>query len=93
MPIFVYRAVTENGTIVRNKVEDINRKNLIKKLKSNNLTPINIVQVNRIVKKSKQKQKKNINEVNGRLDTNSYINKEDGQRKSFWQRRKSNPRR
>ena len=58
MPIFVYRAVTENGTIVRNKVEDINRKNLIKKLKSNNLTPINIVQVNRIVAKSKQKQKR-----------------------------------
>ena len=51
MPIFVYRAVTEKGTIVRNKVEDINRKNLIKKLKRNNLTPINIVQVNRIVAK------------------------------------------
>ena len=36
MPIFVYRAVTEDGTIVRNKVEDINRKNLIKKLKTTN---------------------------------------------------------
>ena len=58
MPIFVYRAVTNNGTIVRNKVEDINRKSLIKKLKRNNLTPINIVQVNRIVSKRTQKQKR-----------------------------------
>lgn len=63
MPIFVYRAVTEKGTIVRNRVEDISRKSLIKKLKANNLTPINIVQVSRIVAKSKQKQKRNVNDV------------------------------
>lgn len=77
MPIFVYRAVTNNGTIVRNKVEDINRKSLIKKLKRNNLTPINIVQVNRIVSKRTQKQKRNINDVNDivkNVDTESYIN-------------------
>lgn len=86
MPIFVYRAVTEKGTIVRNKVEEINRKILIKKLKSNNLTPINIVQVNRIVTKSKQKQKKNISEVNGIIDTESYINKSEVPKKSFWQK-------
>ena len=87
MPIFVYRAVTENGAIVRNKVEDINRKNLIKKLKSNNLTPINIVQVNRIVAKSKQKPKKNINDVNEIINNaSSYIDKEERNRKSFWQK-------
>ena len=63
MPTFVYRAVTKNGTIVRNRVEDINRKSLIKKLKNNDLMPINIVQVNKIISKSKQKQKKNINNV------------------------------
>ena len=77
MPIFVYRAVTNNGTIVRNKVEDINRKSLIRKLKRNNLTPINIVQVNRIVSKRTQKQKRNINDVNDivkDVDTESYIN-------------------
>ena len=77
MPIFVYRAVTNNGTIVRNKVEDINRKSLIRKLKRNNLTPINIVQVNRIVSKRTQKQKRNINDVNDivkNVDTESYIN-------------------
>ena len=36
MPTFVYRAVTQNGDIVKNRVEDINRKNLIRKLKKNN---------------------------------------------------------
>ena len=60
MPIFVYRAVTKNGTIIRNRVEDISRKSLIAKLKRNDLTPINIVQVNRIISKSKQRQKKNV---------------------------------
>ena len=31
MPSFVYRAVTDNGKIVRNRVEEISRKALIKK--------------------------------------------------------------
>lgn len=87
MPIFVYRAVTEKGTIVRNKVEDISRKSLIKKLKSNNLTPINIVQVHRIVSKSKQKQKRNINDVSNIIEgTNieDYINNSNqGEKKSL----------
>lgn len=77
MPIFVYRAVTEKGTIVRNKVEDINRKSLIKKLKRNNLTPISIVQVHRIISKSKQKQKRNVSDVTNIIEgTNveDYIN-------------------
>ena len=71
MPIFVYRAVTDKGVIVRNKVEDLNRKSLIKKLKRNNLTPISIVQVNRIVAKSKQKQKRNVNDVSSMVDNTS----------------------
>jgi len=88
MPIFVYRAITENGTIVRNKVEDINRRVLIKKLKNNNLTPINIVQVNKIVTNSKQKQKRNVNDVNEIIQNAGYINKDrvEGERKSFLQR-------
>ena len=76
MPIFVYRAVTDKGTIVRNKVEEINRKSLIKKLKRNNLTPINIVQVNRVISKSKQKQKRNINDVNDIIQNASIYNNE-----------------
>ena len=76
MPNFVYRAVTDKGKIVRNKVDEISRKSLIKKLRRNNLTPINIVQLksrtfNR--KKSKVKQKKNISDVNDIIqDANVY---------------------
>ena len=61
MPTFVYRAVTDKGVIVRNRVEEVNRKSLIRKLERNNLMPINIVKVNNrlsITPKTKQKRKK-----------------------------------
>ena len=45
MPEYIYRAVTSKGQIVRNRVEDVNRNTLIKKLKNNDLLPISIVQV------------------------------------------------
>lgn len=90
MPIFVYRAVTDKGTIVRNKVEDISRKSLIRKLKSNNLTPINIVQVHRIVSKSKQKQKRNVNDVTNIIEganAEYYINNSNqGEKQSLLKR-------
>lgn len=73
MPTFVYRAVSENGTIVRNRVEDISRKSLIRKLKRNNFMPINIVQVNNISFKHNKKQKKNINNVSGVIENISYL--------------------
>lgn len=87
MPTFVYRAVTENGTIVRNRVEDINKKTLIKKLKSHKLMPISVVQVNRAIFKSKKKQKKNVQNVNEMIQNAQLIN--DGmpkEKKSLLQR-------
>ena len=90
MPIFVYRAVTDKGTIVRNKVEDISRKSLIRKLKSTNLTPSNIVQVHRIVSKSKQKQKRNVNDVTNIIEganAEYYINNSNqGEKQSLLKR-------
>lgn len=78
MPSFKYRAVTENGSIVQNRVEEVNRKALIKKLRRNNLTPINIVQVgNKLITKPKQKQKRNVSDVTDILqgtDIQEYIN-------------------
>ena len=53
MPEYIYRAVTEKGQIVRNRVEDVNRNTLIKKLKNNNLLPISITQVGYKSKKTK----------------------------------------
>lgn len=87
MPTFVYRAVTEQGTIVRNRVEDINKKMLIRKLKNNNLMPISVVQVNKLVLKSKKKQKKNINDVSEIIESTSYLNNDvRPERKTFIQR-------
>ena len=57
MPEYVYRAVTDKGQIVRNKVEDSSKQNLIKKLKNNGLIPIQVVQVG-YMSKSKEKRKK-----------------------------------
>ena len=45
MPEYVYRAVDENGIVVKNKVQDKSKQNLIKKLKVNGLMPINVTQV------------------------------------------------
>lgn len=53
MPEYIYRAVTSKGQIVRNRVEDVNRNTLIKKLKNNDLLPISIVQVGYRGKKTK----------------------------------------
>lgn len=82
MPTFVYRAVNQNGNIIRSRVEDINRKSLIKKLKRNNLMPINIVQVNKIITKNNQKQKRNINAIDEIIENSIYIN--DRNKKSFF---------
>ena len=53
MPEYIYRAVTSKGQIVRNRVEDVNRNILIKKLKNNGLLPISITQVANNSKKKK----------------------------------------
>ncbi len=53
MPEYIYRAVTSKGQIVRNRVEDMNKNSLIKKLKNNNLLPISIVQVSYKSKRNK----------------------------------------
>lgn len=62
MPEYIYRAVTEKGQIVRNRVEDVNRNTLIKKLKNNNLLPISITQVGYKSRKTKI-NKRNIMDI------------------------------
>ena len=62
MPEYIYRAVTSKGQIVRNRVEDVNRNTLIKKLKSNDLLPISIVQV-RYHSNKKKVNRKNMMDI------------------------------
>ena len=81
MATFNYRAITENGKIVTNKVEEGNRITLIKKLKSNGLQPISIVQRN--AKKTKSvRKKRNINNVQNVLEkVNTTVAINDNRRK------------
>lgn len=63
MPTYMYRAMTRQGQIVRNKVESNSRQSLIKTLKSNDLLPITIEQLAYRNKKAQQKRKKNITDI------------------------------
>ena len=62
MPEYVYKAVDENGIIVKNRVQDKSKQNLIKKLKLNGLMPINVTQVS-FGKYNKVGMKKNISNI------------------------------
>ncbi len=58
MPEYVYRAITKEGVIVRNRVDSPSKQTLIKRLKAGELLPINIVQVGYgLVKKESSKEK------------------------------------
>lgn len=46
MPIFIYKAATKNGQVVTNRVEEINRFILLRRLKNNDLLPISVTQIN-----------------------------------------------
>ena len=58
MPIYRYRAMTANGMIVTNTIEENNKYLAIKKLKRNNLIPINVDKTLQR-KKSKRTVRKN----------------------------------
>ena len=45
MPEYVYKAITKEGVIVRNRADSSSKQNLIKRLKAGDLTPIAVVQV------------------------------------------------
>ena len=81
MATFNYRALTEDGRIVTNKVEEGNRITLVKKLKSNGLQPISVVQKNTRKTKSVRK-KRNINNVQNVLEkVNTTVAINDNRRK------------
>ena len=72
MPEYVYRAVTDKGLIVKNKVEDSSKQSLIRRLKHNGLMPIQVVQVGYKSKKNKKTKKKY--KQYGRYHENSKLN-------------------
>lgn len=58
MPVYIYKGVTDRGLIIRNKVEEVSRNSLIKRLKDNNIMPIEVIQVQ--FQGKQKKQKKNV---------------------------------
>lgn len=69
MPIYIYRAVTKSGQIVRNRVEESNKFVLLKRLKKNELLPINIVQINNKLNKNVLRNRKNVETSDSILKT------------------------
>ena len=63
MPEYVYRAITKDGVIVRNRADSSSKQNLIKKLKEGNLTPINVVQVGYKNRSNRVAPKKNVTDI------------------------------
>ena len=62
MPVYVYRAVTRTGQVVKNKVEEASKQNLIRSLKENDLYPIDIIQT-AYKAKQRRKTKKNVEDI------------------------------
>lgn len=73
MPEYVYRAVTDKGLVVKNRVEDASKQSLIRRLKHNGLMPIQVVQVGYKSKKNK-KNKRNINSMEDIMKTANSTN-------------------
>lgn len=71
MPLYIYKAATRNGQVVSNRVEELNRFVLLKKLKNNGLMPIAVTQIRMSAKASKavKKQRKNIETSDSALKT------------------------
>lgn len=57
MPTYMYKAMTKQGQMVKNKMNEINKINCIKKLRRNDLIPISVVQTIRLGRKEKKKPK------------------------------------
>ncbi len=86
MPIYRYRAITNGGLIVTNTIEESNKYLAIKKLKRNNLVPIDVQKSLRRTK-SKRNVRKNtagIEEVLKNVDTaNLLVNRQNTKQTYF----------
>ncbi len=64
MAVYIYKAMTKSGMIVRNRVESPTKQNLVKILKNNGMLPISIDKMPYGQKKQKVKKKKNVADMN-----------------------------
>ena len=79
MPVYIYKAATSTGMVVKNRVEAGSKQGLIRILKNNDLMPISIEQVSYGSKRKKVK-KRNIKDLEGiitNVNTTRIKNKKD----------------
>ncbi len=84
MPLYVYRAMTEDGHVVRNRVEDTNKHSLIKKIKRNGLLPISVTELKGRQNRTK-KNKRNVKDIDSmmkNLNTGNILNRQKNKKKS-----------
>lgn len=89
MAVYRYRALTPNGVIVSNRIEENNRSAVIKKLKRNNLTPISIQEQIAITKKPVKTNKRNIKDIEDimkNVNTSSIIKNREKNRETYIQK-------
>ena len=86
MPTYRYRAVTENGIVVTNVIEEGSKYLVIKKLKRNNLIPISVDKSLQRAK-TKRKARRNTNDLNDLLkdvDTTNLIQNREQHKMSYF---------
>ena len=88
MPQYVYRAITKEGVIVKNRVESPSKQTLIKKLKNGELLPIDVIQVGYGRKNKNVSKKKNVTDVDQLLKTanSATINQGKAKQPSLYER-------
>lgn len=62
MPTYMYKAVTDKGQVIRNKIESASKQNVIRILKENDLVPITVEQLSYNTKRKRAK-KRNITDM------------------------------
>lgn len=77
MPTFVYKAITPQGQVVKNRTDDSSKSSCIKKLKRNGLVPISVVQTITVTKGDESKKRKNMsaNELIKEMGTAKVVEK------------------
>ena len=63
MPVYIYKAVDEHGVLVKNKIQEKSKQSLIKRLKMNGLTPIDVIQTSLGSYKRERKNTTNVDEL------------------------------
>lgn len=89
MAVFRYRALTPNGVVVSNRIEENNRSAVIKKLKRNNLTPIYITEqigISRQPTKTKKRNIKEIEDIMKNANTTNLMANREKNRESYIQK-------